>query len=335
MNIVHMVDVLVIGGLETYLSTLLNGLSENNNVHLIGQYISKEMRDSLSNNVKVFEKKMDIKAYQEYIKDNNIEIIHCHPHDALQIGTDIADNLILPVVCTYHGLWGWNYQVHNKINKLLAVSTEVYNILLQDNYPLEKLEIIQNGIDSKKIFCKNLINKDNTILFIGRLDTDKYYSLTHIIKAMENMNIKLYVAGMGSHYDQLKAEVPQWVIMLGFIQNINDVVNDASIVISTGRGIREAMLCGKSCISMDACWYDGIVNESSIKDLEYSNFSGRSNGKVPITEEVVKRDILKLLDKNEQIRIGSWAKDYALNNYVSDDFIDKHITLYKNIIEIN
>jgi glycosyltransferase involved in cell wall biosynthesis len=330
MNILHIADVLVAGGLETYLSTLLNGLSTNNNVHLISQHMSLEMINSLNSNVFAREIKIDYPIYEKYIQDNNIEIIHGHPHDALNISVALGQKFNIPVVFTYHGLWGWIRGVHDKIDKMIVISNEVNEILSKDNRLNGKIEVIQNGIDNNKIYHKQS-DVENTILFIGRIDPDKYYSIKKVIEGISELNIRLIVAGSGSHFDTLMNEVPEWVEMLGYVDNMNEVINNANIVIATGRGIREAMLCGKPCISMDACWYDGIVNSISIEDIEYCNFSGRSKNKVPINPNVIKRDIQYLLNKDIQKEIGNWSKNYALSNYTSDVFLEKHIKLYESV----
>jgi len=332
MNIAHLTDVLVIGGLETYIATLLNALSEENNVYLIGQYISLEMKNSLNSKVIVFEKKLDYIEYENFIVENNIQILHGHPADSLGVSTYIGNKLNIPVVCTYHGLWGWNNTIYDKINKLITISDEVKNKVGNVCKFNNKIEVIQNGIDSNRIYYKNIKKNNNTILFLGRIDADKRYSIKHIVKALENLDVVFKIAGAGSHYDTLKSEVSDKVEFLGYVENVNNILNESSIVISTGRGIREALLCGKSCISMDACWYDGIVNESTISELEYANFSGRSKNAVPISSEVIKSDILKLLNENEQIEIEKWSIPYALENYTSDAFVNKHFEIYKNLV---
>ena len=234
MNIAHIVDVLVVGGLETYITTLLNELCKNNNVFLIGQYISKEMRDSLDSKVKVLEHKEDYGVYEDFIIKNNIEILHGHPAAALGISVDIGKKFHIPVVFTYHGLWGWNCPIHKDVNKIISVSTEVYDLLTKNSSNIDKVEIIQNGIDSTKIFDKNTDNKntDINILFVGRIDKDKIYSIRKIISALkllEFLDIKLKIAGSGSYLDELKDEVPNWVEVLGFVDGMNKVLNQSDL----------------------------------------------------------------------------------------------------------
>jgi len=346
MNICHIADNLVLGGLETYLATLLNKLAEdkNNNIHLITQQISAEMFDMLSSNVNLFVKEYcnnTHNEYVEYIKSNNIELINSHPASALGISIILKRILNIPVVFTYHGLWGWNYHCHNEIDKLITVSNEVKDLLLNTSVK-DKLEVIQSGINTDLIFDDgrdNNIDDTLTILFSGRIDADKYFGIKILISALKQMNkdIVLNVAGDGSHYDELKLHIQREGVTgvvkpYGYVSDMNRVLNNADIVISTGRGIKEAMLCGKSCISMDCNSYDGIVNNENIKILEYANFSGRSKNKVTTSIEVITRDITILLDDIERNSLGTWCKEYALDNYTSNNFVDKHIEIYKNII---
>jgi len=347
MNIAHIADVLVIGGLETYLATLLNKLSENkdNNIHLITQHISAEMIQMLSPDVKVFVKEYCDKThneYVEYMKSNNIALINSHPYSALGIGIILKRLLNIPVVFTYHGLWGWNYKCHNEIENLIAVSNEVQNLLINCSELKDKIKVIQSGINTDVIFDKgqNKNKYKKNILFSGRIDADKYYGIKLIIDAILNItpNFVLNIAGHGSHYDELKLYIEQKeltniVHLYGYVSDMNTVLNDADIVISTGRGIKEAMLCSKPCISMDYNSYDGIVNKENIDILEYANFSGRSKNKVTASMEVIARDIILLMEDSNIEEIGVWSKRYALDNYTSDAFVNKHIDIYKNILK--
>ena len=335
MNIVHIADVLAVGGLETNIATVLNGLSERgHNASLISQYVSVEMYNALNTSVNVLNEKLDYSIYEKYILDNNIQVIHVHPYEALSIGVTLAENFNLPVVSTYHGLWGWNRTIHNKFNSMIAVSQEVKDLLVKNTELINKIVIIQNGIDINKFYKKDMPESKSTILFIGRLDLDKVYSIKHIINAVKDLDVNLLIAGSGGEFDNLKKIVPDWVTLLGHVEDMNEVINQASIVIGTGRGIRESMLCGKVCISMDACWYDGVVNKDTIEYIEYCNFSGRSKTRVPISPDVILRDISSLL-LNDNLRqdIGMWSREYALKYYTSDGFIDRHIELYEKLLK--
>jgi glycosyltransferase involved in cell wall biosynthesis len=334
-----MVDNLVYGGLETHIATLLNGLSKNHNVHLISQRLSQELYELLDNNVKVLELPYNIEAYTNYIKDNNIDVLHGHPVEAVSISSIIGNSLNIPVCITYHGLYGWNWSIHNKIDKIIAVSNEVKDKLLNNDKNLN-IELIQNGIDNNKFLKQKEYNHELPILFIGRLDPDKYYCLKTIIESMRELssyNLSLTVAGSGPYIDELLRNKPNFVNSVGYINDmyyLNEIINNCSIVYGTGRGIREAMLCGRVCISLDACGYDGIIKSNTIDDIEYVNFSGRSKIKKTTIKENILNDLRYLLDNtNEQYKISEWSVDYASNKYTLNKFIESHTDVYNSLIK--
>jgi len=55
-------------------------------------------------------------------------------------------------------------------------------------------------------------------------------------------------------------------------------VRSGEIVVASGRGAIEAMLCGRVPLIMANCGDDGLVTPANFKDLMRTNFSGRSRG---------------------------------------------------------
>lgn len=334
-NICHFADVLFVGGLETYIASLLNSLvKDGHNAFLVAQRMSKEMYDLLDDRVIVLESLINYDLYNKFIIDNKIEVLHAHPVDMIPTCFELSKKHNIPMLATYHGQYGWCHNLHGQF-PIISVSKEVKDILKKDIRLSNKIYYIQNGIDTSEFYPIDTDRNDKNfnILFIGRIDVDKKYSINNIISATENMkNIKLNIAGMGAEFDEVKSTVPNYVNMLGYRDDMNKIINDADIVIATGRGIRESMLCGKPCISMDACYYDGIVSEDTIDDIEYANFSGRSKIRIPITKDVIAKDIKKLRNFRFRLNLSEWSYDYAIQNYTLDIFLNNHIGIYKNLL---
>jgi glycosyltransferase involved in cell wall biosynthesis len=120
------------------------------------------------------------------------------------------------------------------------------------------------------------------------------------------------------------------------MDELNQVINDSSIVYGTGRGLREAMLCGKVCISLDACGYDGIVTKDTIEGIVHVNFSGRSQNRKPTVKDTMLNDLNYLFNNiDKQIEISNWSYEYALNNFTLNNFINSHEEIYKNLVMKN
>jgi hypothetical protein len=73
-----------------------------------------------------------------------------------------------------------------------------------------------------------------------------------------------------------------------------DRIRSADIVVASGRGAIEAMLCGRIPLVLANCGDDGLVTPANFESLMRSNFSGRANGRaldqVGIAREVDRYD---------------------------------------------
>jgi len=99
-----------------------------------------------------------------------------------------------------------------------------------------------------------------------------------------------------------------------------DVMNEADIVISLGRGCYEAMACGRNVIVFDGRPYfpsygDGLVTPESIKNFRLYNCSGRYSKKL-FTAEMLADEIKKYNPK-----LGAWGRKYALKEHDIKNFI--------------
>jgi glycosyltransferase involved in cell wall biosynthesis len=267
-----------------------------------------------------------------FIKVRDIQVLHAHP-TAVPLAVAIGRTLGLPVVATYHGFFGWRWDMHGVLAKLICISLQVYDQLKSDPNLAGKLVVIQNGIDIDIFKPVRLPSDGRKILFIGRLDADKYYSLKIIIEALAAIpGVELLVAGPGAYYDQLKAEAPSWVKCLGFVRDMPALINEAGIVIGTGRGVREAMACGIPAIALDACGYDGLVTPETINALEYGNFMGRSGR--PLNADNLLHDLSRVIDHPEtRAAIGVWSRKYAEENYAITPIALKHLLVYKEVTD--
>ncbi len=333
MHILHLAENLNFGGLETHIITLCHEFKKlGHRPFVFAMVMSREFQEQLKHLKIDYMVEISCSGLPEYITKNNIQVLHGHPAATIHISAELGNKLDLPVAVTYHGLYGWGWHSHDKIAKIICVSREVYDKLAPVPGFSSKLEVIQNGIDLDTFSPSGVLGTGRQVLFIGRLDPDKYYSLNIIINALRSIpGIKLSVAGSGPYFDRLKSEAPPWVTCLGYVQNMPLIINQADIVIGTGRGIREAMACGKPAIALDACGYDGLVTPDKIEALEYQNFSGRSGG--ILNEENLLGDLRKLVENPDtRAEIGQWSRKYAAENYALTPIAIKHLAIYSQLI---
>lgn len=352
MRIMHLAENLSFGGLETQILSLCKEFQKlGHQPFIYAMVMSTEYEDQLKElNIQYMMDILPGDRLREFIRKNRIQVLHGHPAATVSHTAVLGHELHLPTVVTYHGLYGWNLQAHNNITGIVCVSREVYDKLAQvDPASIPKLTVIQNGIDTG-IFkparqTGNIRERAEVspaagiqqpgcpvILFIGRLDLDKYHALKIIIEALGSISpAELWVAGSGAYYDRLKSEAPPWVRCLGYIRDMPAVINQANIVIGTGRGIREAMACAKPVIALDACGYDGPVTPETIMAQEYRNFSGRSGRE--LNKETFLRDLQDIIRRPETVRkTGIWARKYAQEYYPATHAALKHLVLYNQLI---
>lgn len=335
MRILHLAESLNFGGLETHVLCLVKELAKlGHQPFVFAMVMSVEFRKELDH--LAIEYLVDVSPGEKltnFIQEKNIQILHGHPAATVHLTASLGTELQKPVAVTYHGMYGWNWACHQTIGKIICISQEVYDKLVQSDPTLiPKLLVIQNGIDPEAFVPLHKPSTGRKILFIGRLDPDKYFSIKVIIKALKKVpDIELLVAGSGPYYDQLKSEAPPWVKCNGYIADMPSIINDADIVIGTGRGVREAMACGKPVIALDAYGYDGLVTPENIQSLEYQNFMGRSGQ--PLTEENILLDLAKVIDHPAtRLSLGNWGRKYAEENYSAAAFALKHLVTYNELI---
>jgi len=191
------------------------------------------------------------------------------------------------------------YKVEKPIDgadKYVAISEEIQDYLKEKGY---ESTIIRNGIDCERFKPINPINeKLKNVLCISKNNLLK--------EAVKNACPDLNVISIG--------RVKKW--------EVEKYINKVDLVVSSGRGIYEAMACGRVAVVVDvnARWLDGIVNKDNIGELLRFNCSGRRFGK-DIKE--LKNEIMKY-DKS----MGLFNRKFALNNFNIKKQVNKYLHLY-------
>lgn len=146
----------------------------------------------------------------------------------------------------------------------LIVQTELIKGFYQKTIQESKIKIIPNPIDEIMLSVrKDYSERENVILTVGRLDTNKNQRL--LIEAFANLNVdnwKLIIAGDGvlrEEYKILTATlgITDKVEFVGNVNNVSDYYNKAKIFVFTSNSegfpnaLLEAMSFGLPCISTD------------------------------------------------------------------------------------
>lgn len=163
------------------------------------------------------------------------------------------------IIQTCHGTIPKLEQPNHKADSFVAISEEVHHHL-RIKYGLAST-VIRNGIDCNRFKPTQPLN--------NRLK--KVLSLCHTEEANSVITEACKILGLqlttiNKHQKQI------W--------NIENHINQTDLVVTLGRGAYESFACGRPVVVFDkrpyqACYADGYVNETSLKEIITTNCSGR------------------------------------------------------------
>ena len=219
-------------------------------------------------------------------------------------------------------------------NEIIVLSENVKKYF-KDTYNRETV-FIPNGVNKPKILKANLIkkkyklNKDDYVLYLGRIVPEK--GIHYLIDAYNDSNInkKLVIAGAASdtdiYYNELreKAKNNKNIIFTGFVQGemLEELYSNAYIYCLPSDlegmplSLLEAMSYGNCCLTSDISECTEVLKDKgvtfkkgNIKDLSLK--------------------LKKLCSKKEEVnKYKKESQDYILKRYNWDDVVGKTLNLY-------
>ena len=212
------------------------------------------------------------------------------------------------IIQTCHGIFPKLEQPSSYANFHVSISQEVQNHLALKNYAST---LILNGIDIEKFYSKSKINNVVTnVLSLCQSDEANNF----IKKNCDELNINFNFINKNSN--------PIW--------DVEELINEADLVIGLGRSVYEAMACGRPVLIFDHREYsesfaDGYVTNILASSL-VNNCSGRFF-KIKLTDEMMKNEILKFDQKD-----GEVLRKFVVDNMNIKIIVSKYIDLYNYLI---
>jgi len=286
------------GGSETFTYTLIGELVRCG--HEVDVY------SKLAGNVAVrIYKDFKVKA-RETTGKLPYDIVLASHKTCVETVRSIYDGLIIQ---TCHGTTPKLEQPYLGIPGHVAISEEVQSYLF-NRYDLESV-VIYNGIDCNRFRPIKTLNPK----------IKKVLSLSH----SESLNKKLtkYFHAKGiSFLSHSKYMNPVW--------HIQEEMNKVDLVISLGRGVYEAMACGRAVLVLDHRPYqdmlgDGILTEYNFFDMIKFNCSGRAYRR---------KDLSEILDESLEIYnplMGIRNRELALEYLNIENQVNKYLQYYEQI----
>ncbi len=247
------------------------------------------------------------------ISNEIFDIAHVHHNiNAIEIRYFFPDT---PIFFLSHGVLPFLERppcLEINIAGFMAVSEEVRDQLVLWGVDPHKIVIFRNIIDSQKFRQFEGIRQKPAKALILSNRIDKVHEDT-IRSACDDLGISCKFVGQSYEIveqDRLPFEM-----------------NEADIVFSLGRGIMEAMLCGRVPIVYDYCGGEGMVTPDNFHELKKYNFSGRLHKKQFSVQE------LKDEIKRYEPKSVNTLRELALGEYDAYNRINNLIDIYSSVIE--
>lgn len=296
-NVMHITYDMRIGGTEMVIRNLIEGFNHPHvrmSVFCIEEPLGPWGQDLASKGIPIttvarqpgFDRSL-IKAIRHHIKQNNIDIIHCHQYTPWVYGVLAAAGLNTRVVFTEHGRFYPDFGTWKRklINPVLAWFTDASTaisaatkqaLITHEHLSASKIEVIYNGIqpvspvtvDEQAALKSELaITKDQTVFgTIARFDPIKNHLM--MLRAFKDVlnagvNAVLVIVGDGEMRDAITAlidelDIGNQVILTGYqpqparYLSIMDIFLLSSFSEGTSMTLLEAMSLGKPCVVTDA-----------------------------------------------------------------------------------
>ncbi len=288
-----------LSGSSTYTFTLASELkSRGHEVHVFSPHAEIIAGELEKKCVKVYETLTDISG-EEYTC-----IIAQHNILAFVLRSIKPE---VPMIFISHGILPFLEQppsINTNIQKYIAISEKVKdNLVFNYGIPAANVDIVRNFVDVNRFYPQTEINESpKVVLFMSNQHSSKVYKT--VKGACEKLNLKLIRIG-GTNK----------------VLNTEDYINKADIVISLGRGILEAMACGRAAIVCDYAGGDGIITTDTINEIREYHFSGRRFGKDYDAE-----DMIREIEKYEQ-SMGRINREIILKEYNASLITDQIINI--------
>jgi len=376
MRVLHLISSTGFYGAENVIVSLAEQQKKQNFGVIIGVFLNTKnpdveiAKESLKNKLKVqlfgCNGRLDLKVALEirnFIKSNNIKILHCHGYKPNFYGILATSFLNVGLITTCHS-WFVNSQKMRiytwldkfwirKFDKIIAVSGGIKKELLESGTSENKILIINNGINTQnfkraikderkemKTKSQNIngITKNDKIVgTIGRLDIQK--GQIYFLKAAKEVlkiypNTKFLLVGDGPLKQRLEEKIKELnlennITFTGFRADIPEILSllDIFVLPSLKEGLPmallEAMASKKPVIATDV---------GAIPKLIKNNKTGILIK--PRNPQELSEAILSLLnDKEKAERLGNNGFLFVKKEFSSEKMAENHAQVYKEVLK--
>lgn len=292
-------------------------------------------------------------AIHKHIKNNNIDIIHCHQYTPWVYGALAAFGTKTKVIFTEHGRFypdssTWKRKLINPLlnvftHQVTAISKATRQALIEfENIPAKDIDVIYNGIaplkfDRDKVYTlrkKLNIPEDHKVVgTVARFDPIKNHTmmLRAFTRVLEQQpKCTLLIVGDGEERD----DIEQCIALLGIEKNvilvgyeskpaehiaIMDIFLLSSLSEGTSMTLLEAMSIGKPCV---------VTNAGGNSEIICNNLNGKVT---PNNNEKMFADAIQelLIEPQQLTQYSKAASEIFSENFIAQSMNKKYETLYQ------
>lgn len=220
------------------------------------------------------------------------------------------------------------------VDLFIAPSQFVKNRLIEKGFPENKIVVIPHFVN-RPIEPAPQPNKENYILFFGRLDQSKGTDILIDAIAKLNLPVKVKIAGGGPQQQQLKKQIERLKLtkriqLLGPQKNeaLMDLIANSSFVVfpskvheTFGLSIIESQLCGKAVIAARVGATPELITDGQTGILFKAGDS----------QSLAKAICFLLTNPEQAALMGSRAKNIAKDKYSAAKHYERIIYQYKKL----
>lgn len=328
MNILLNCDsLLILGGAENHITELaLQLVKYQHKVYLASWAFHPAKQEELKNAgvVLINKSEQKIDAYLQKIK---LDVIHGHQFDSMIQAFNLAKIYNTKFGFTIHGMYDFyidrspiGYEVAKTINFLITVDYSVREYISYTPVAADKIHVVPNGVDLNKFkFNQFKDNSGKIITYISRYDDGKQNVALKFMDAIAHLSrsipgISCFLAGGGSHYEivenkarEINNKLGRDVIrILGWSNNIPELMEKSSIIIGSERVAIEGMAAGRPVLLFSISGYGGLIRRANFKKLVL-----RRDQQSKDFIEAVSRDIIQLQERDFWMTVSKESRQIA------------------------
>ncbi len=242
-------------------------------------------------------------------------IIHNHSSHTLSVAAALSQLLGIPSVTTVHYLSFRPINLLAKQKAIILISPEmrqVFGRLPANTY------VVENGVPIP--YPKPVKPWRRKALFLAQATEDKQSNFRSMTESLLAWGWEVSSAGTWRH-DKITCH--KWV------NDVSPLLQEANLVIGTGRAVREAMAWGTPAWVLGA-YSDGLVTPENVAELETTNFSGRSSKKAFARDEAAL--YLENPSPKELHALGEFGHRYASKHFSIQNMAKELFDIYEECI---